>query len=70
VEGRGPDEVCQSNSAECQQWTELARKCEANMSARDAGDMRPQQPYCAQTEALREQITGIEDSSSPGAYRF
>jgi len=70
VEGRGPDEVCQSNSAECQEWTELARKCEENMRARDAGDMSPQQPYCTQAEALREQITGIEDSSSPGAYRF
>jgi hypothetical protein len=70
VEGRGPDEVCQSDSAECQEWTALARKCEENMRARDAGDMSPQQPYCSQAEALREQITGIEDSSSPGAYRF
>jgi hypothetical protein len=70
VEGRGPDEVCQSSSPECQRWSELARKCEENMRARDAGDMSPQQPYCAQAEALRERITGIEDSSAPGAYRF
>jgi hypothetical protein len=70
VEGRGPDEVCQSNSAECQEWTELARKCEENMRARDAGDISPQKPYCTQAEALRERITGIEDSSAPGAYRF
>jgi hypothetical protein len=70
VEGRGSDEVCQSNSAECQEWTELARKCEENMRARDAGDMSPQQPNCTQAEAFRERITGIEDSSAPGAYRF
>jgi len=70
VEGRGADEVCQSNSAECQSWTELARKCEENMRARDAGDMSPQQPYCTQAEALRERITGLQDSSAPGAYRF
>jgi hypothetical protein len=70
VEGRGADEVCQSNSAECQEWTELARKCEENMRARYAGDMSPQQPYCAQAEALRERITGVEDSSALGAYRF
>jgi hypothetical protein len=70
VEGRGPDEVCQTNSAECQEWTELARKCEENMRARDAGDMSPQRPYCTQAEALRERITGLEDSSAPGAYRF
>jgi hypothetical protein len=70
VEGRGPDEVCQSDSPECQEWTELARKCEKNMRARDAGDMSPQQPYCSQAEALRERITGIGDSSALGAYRF
>lgn len=70
VEGRGSDEVCKSNSTECQEWTELARQCEENVRARDAGNMSPQQPYCTKAEALREQITGIEDSSSPGAYRF
>jgi hypothetical protein len=70
VEGRGADEVCQTNSAECQSWTELARKCEENMRARDAGDVSPQQPYCIQAEALRERITGLQDSSAPGSYRF
>ena len=70
VEGRGPDEVCQSSSPECQRWTELARKCEENMRARDAGDMSPQRPYCAQAEAYREQVTGVAISGGPGAYGF
>lgn len=70
VEGRGADEVCQSNSAECQEWTELARKCEENMRARDAGDMSPQKQYCAEAEKLRERLTGIALSSEPGAFSF
>jgi len=70
VEGRGSDEVCQSTSPECQQWTELARKCEDNLRKRDAGDMSPQQPYCGQAEELRERVTGIPVSSEPGAYKF
>lgn len=70
VEGRGSDEVCQSTSPECQQWTELARKCEDNLRKRDAGDMSPQQPYCTQAEELRERATGVPLSSDPGAYNF
>jgi hypothetical protein len=70
VEGRSADEVCQSTSPECQEWTALARKCEANMRAIEAGDMSPKQPYCTEMETLRERITGIADSSAPGAYQF
>lgn len=70
VPGRGPAEVCQSTSAACQQWTELARKCEENMRQRDAGFMGRQLPHCSDMEALRERVTGIPDSGSPGAYSF
>lgn len=70
VEGRAANEVCQSSSSECQQWTELARKCEENMRKRDAGDMSPQRPYCTQAESLREQASGVANSSDPGAYNF
>jgi hypothetical protein len=70
VEGRGADEVCQSNSAECQQWTELAQKCEENMRQRDAGYMGRQEPYCGQMETYRERVTGVALSTAPGAYAF
>jgi hypothetical protein len=70
VPGRGPAEVCHSTSAACQQWTELARKCEENMRQRDAGFMGRQLPHCSDMEALRERVTGIPDSGSPGAYSF
>lgn len=70
VEGRAADEVCNTASPACQQWTELAWRCEENMRARDAGDMSPQRPYCTEAETLREKITGIPLSSDPGAYAF
>lgn len=70
VQGRSADEVCQSTSPACQRWTELARKCEANMRAIEAGDLTPKQPYCSEMEKLRESATGIELSSDPGAYAF
>ena len=70
VQGRSADKVCQSTSPACQRWTELARKCEANMRAIEAGDLTPKQPYCMEMENLRESATGIELSSDPGAYDF
>jgi hypothetical protein len=70
VAGRSPDEICQSTSPECRRWTELARKCQDNMTQREAGYMGQQQPYCSEMEAFREQVTGIAESSSPGAYSF
>ena len=70
VPGRGTDEVCNSSSPECQHWTALAIKCEDNMRQRDAGHLGPLEPYCDQAEQYREQVTGVPDSSSPGAYGF
>lgn len=70
VEGRRASEVCQSATKACQQWTELAKKCEVNMRRRDAGDMSRMEPYCDQAESLREQVTGIPLSTAPGAYNF
>jgi hypothetical protein len=70
VPGRSPAEVCQSTSPACQAWTELARKCEDNMRQREAGFMGQQPPHCSEMEALRERVTGVPDSSSPGAYQF
>jgi len=70
VEGRSAEEVCQSSSPECQQWTALAIKCQENMNRRDEGYMGRLEPYCDQMETLREQVTGIAVSSDPGAYSF
>jgi hypothetical protein len=70
VEGRGPDEVCNSTSEACRKWTEMAQMCEANMAARESGYMGELQPYCSNMESFREKVTGILDSSSPGAYDF
>ncbi len=70
VPGRIPAEACQSTSFECQEWTKLARKCEENMRQREAGFMGHQLPYCSEMETFREQVTGIPDSGSPGAYSF
>jgi len=70
VEGRSAEEVCQSTSPDCQQWTALAIKCQENMSRRDEGYMGRLEPYCDQMETLREQVTGIAVSSDPGAYSF
>ena len=70
VEGRSAEEVCQSTSHDCQQWTALAIKCQENMSRRDEGYMGRLEPYCDQMETLREQVTGIAVSSDPGAYSF
>jgi hypothetical protein len=70
VPGRSDKEVCRSTSAACQKWTELAKKCEANMQQRDTGYMGPQKPYCTQAESLREKATGIGLSTAPGAYAF
>jgi hypothetical protein len=70
VEGRGPDEVCNSTSEACKKWTEMAQMCEVNMAARESGYMGELQPYCSNMESFREKVTGILDSSSPGAYDF
>ena len=70
VEGRSPDEVCNSTSEACKKWTKMAKMCEANMAARESGYMGELQPYCSNMESFREKVTGILDSSSPGAYDF
>jgi len=70
VEGRSADEVCNSTSKECQEWTALARQCQENMRRRDEGYMGRLEPYCDQMETYREQVTGIALSSDPGAYNF
>ena len=71
VEGRSPDEICNSTSQACQKWTEMARKCEENMTARENGYMgKFETNYCSDMESFREKVTGIDDSSSPGAYSF
>jgi hypothetical protein len=40
------------------------------MRQREAGFMGHQLPYCSEMETFREQVTGIPDSGSPGAYSF
>jgi hypothetical protein len=70
VEGRGADEVCNSTSKECQEWTALAQQCQENMRRRDEGYMGRLEPYCDQMETYRERVTGIALSSDPGAYNF
>lgn len=70
VPGRPVGEACNTTTQGCQQWTDLARKCEENMRALEAGDFGRKSPYCSQAENLRERLSGIEDSSAPGAYRF
>jgi hypothetical protein len=70
VEGRSLSETCQTKSAECQEWTALAKKCEENMAKRDAGDMSPMKPYCSDMETLREQASGVALSTDPGAFNF
>lgn len=78
VEGRDWDQVCTSTSPECQRWTELARQCEEYKRRRDEGYMRLPGPFwalparitCYQTEAYREEVTGIPLSTDKAAYRF
>ena len=70
VEGRSAEEVCNSTSPECQKWTALARQCEEDLRRRDEGYMGRLGDSCLQAEELREQVTGIPLSSSPGAYAF
>ena len=61
---RSVDEVCTSDSTDCRQWIEMALKCEHNLEKMIAGNA------CTQAEEFREQVTGIELSSKPGAYDF
>lgn len=71
VAGRSANEVCSSTTPECQQWTALAVGCEENIKRRDAGYMGQfSRNYCDEMEVFRERITGVENSSSPGAYSF
>ena len=67
---RPASERCNSESADCKQWTEWAIKCEENMKRRDEGYMGKLTPYCSAMEDLRERVTGIELSTAPGAYDF
>ena len=49
----------------------LSKKCDENMERRYAGYMgKFDRNYCTEAEELRERITGIEDSSAPGAMDF
>ena len=70
VEGRSAEEVCNTTSTECQEWTALAEQCQENMRRRDEGYMGRLEPYCDQMETYRERVTGIALSSDPGAYNF
>jgi len=71
VPGRSSSEVCNTTSKVCQQWTALAVGCEENMKRRDAGYLgKFNRSYCDEAEALREKLTGVENSSDPGAYDF
>lgn len=67
---RPANEKCNSDSAECKLWTEISIKCDENLARRDEGYMGKLEPWCSQAEEFREQVTGIELSSAPGAYNF
>jgi len=71
VPGRSSSEVCNTTSKACQQWTALVVGCEENMKRRDAGYLgKFERSYCDEAEALREKLTGVALSTSPGAYDF
>ena len=62
---RPANEKCNSASPECEQWTKLAIKCDANMARRDEGYMGKLEPWCSDAEEYREKVTGIDLSSTP-----
>jgi hypothetical protein len=70
VEGRSSEETCNTTSENCQKWTFLAKRCEQNMSQREAGYTGELAPYCSEMESLREKATGIDLSTDTGAYDF
>ena len=52
-------------------WDWLMERCEKDLEKRYAGYMGKFDRYhCAEAEDMRERITGIEDSSAPGAMDF
>ena len=52
-------------------WEWLNQKCDENMERRYAGYMGEfDRSYCMEMEIMRERITGIENSSAPGAMDF
>jgi len=61
---RSANEVCTSETSECIEWTKLMLKCEENLAKMVSGTA------CSKAEEYREEVTGIELSSSPGAYDF
>ena len=61
---RSANELCNSNSPECIQWSQLILKCEENLANGVSGNA------CLTAESYRESVTGIELSSAPGAYNF
>ena len=67
---RKSSEKCNTESAECKRWTELAIKCDDNSLMRDAGYMGSLEPWCLRAEEYREQVTGVELSNAPGAHNF
>ena len=57
-------ELCTSQSQECITWTKLELKCIENLENNVTGSA------CTQAETYRENVTGIELSTDPGAYSF
>jgi len=71
VPGRYRSEVCNTTSEACQLWTALTFGCEENQKRRDAGYLgKFERGYCNEAEALRQKLTGVALSTSPGAYDF
>lgn len=71
VDRRSSDEICRSTSVECKNWTALAQGCALNMRRREAGYMgKFPRNYCSEAETYREEVTGIKNSSAPGAFSF
>ncbi len=66
----GAEAEGRSLSAAKVEWHQLKDRCDENMARRDAGFTGRLEPYCTQAETLREQATGIEDSTAPGATQF
>ena len=66
VDLRGEDRVCDGDSGECAHWVILALHCERQYNGISTGYDQP----CGDMEDLREQLTGIDLSSAPGAYNF
>ena len=68
---RSASEMCQSDSAKCGEWLYLAESCGYSMKAIDAGQYDSKfRGSCGKAETFREQVTGVELSTAPGAFTF